>query len=447
MKKILLAAILVSISSYSLCIENRSFLLWKNPADGAWKVHLYSAYADGKNTYFGFDNSGDELLKDLENKDINLKPNPLNYPNSNKNWKAYFYTVRLTGKTEQAWSPFFYDLKDIQLKKFPVAPHIMEPLTYQILTSSDVVQFIANAPEAASETVTSAGPKLSGIKLVKFSGKPDCIGMKIEYKWPEPGTVNTIHFYDHNTDYYCFSNTFLDAAQDPKLTGPKKFSTTIDGVAWRATEYYFQAQKFQTPADAYAEMTKKQIGPGSLPGVVSGKSKQTKLTSARKYQNTDPEWFKISDTVMLKAIRAKFSQHPELREVLLSTYPKMVIEDTKQASYTEIIWGAGKNYTGCNLLGQILMHVRQELHDGQFYVFKKGDAKYYYDLLSGQTNWTQDNSPHQNWIPDGYKDLMETIRKTEEQKKPPVKRTTPPTQTGTPPDLMRLTELLKQLAE
>ena len=60
---------------------------------------------------------------------------------------------------------------------------------------------------------------------------------------------------------------------------------------------------------------------------------------------------------MLVAVRAKFSQHAELTELLLGTGDAKLVEHTENDSY----WGDGGDGRGRNRLGQILMQVREEL--------------------------------------------------------------------------------------
>ena len=54
---------------------------------------------------------------------------------------------------------------------------------------------------------------------------------------------------------------------------------------------------------------------------------------------------------------AKFSQHDELRAMLLGTGDAVLIEHTTKDNY----WGDGGDGSGKNRLGQILMSVREEL--------------------------------------------------------------------------------------
>lgn len=63
---------------------------------------------------------------------------------------------------------------------------------------------------------------------------------------------------------------------------------------------------------------------------------------------------------MLEALRAKFSQHSELKELLLSTGDAKLVEHTRSDSY----WADGGDGSEKNRLGQLLMQVRQELRQG-----------------------------------------------------------------------------------
>ena len=60
---------------------------------------------------------------------------------------------------------------------------------------------------------------------------------------------------------------------------------------------------------------------------------------------------------MREAVLAKFSQHEDLRAVLLGTGDALLVEHTERDSY----WGDGGDGSGKNRLGHILMSVRDEL--------------------------------------------------------------------------------------
>jgi N-glycosidase YbiA len=60
---------------------------------------------------------------------------------------------------------------------------------------------------------------------------------------------------------------------------------------------------------------------------------------------------------MYTAVYAKFTQHEELRDRLLATGDAALIEHTRNDRY----WGDGGDGTRCNMLGRVLMRVREEL--------------------------------------------------------------------------------------
>jgi hypothetical protein len=69
------------------------------------------------------------------------------------------------------------------------------------------------------------------------------------------------------------------------------------------------------------------------------------------------DWEQVKDTVMKKCVLEKINQHPETKALLMGTGDAEIIED----SPTDYYWGCGKNGTGKNMLGRILMEIRDEL--------------------------------------------------------------------------------------
>ncbi len=60
---------------------------------------------------------------------------------------------------------------------------------------------------------------------------------------------------------------------------------------------------------------------------------------------------------MRQALEAKFTQHDDLRNLLLSTGTAKLVEHTPNDDY----WGDGGNGLGKNMLGRLLMEVRDKL--------------------------------------------------------------------------------------
>jgi ribA/ribD-fused uncharacterized protein len=102
-----------------------------------------------------------------------------------------------------------------------------------------------------------------------------------------------------------------------------------------------------------------------------GKHPKDALNYGRKVRGYDDnKWSAVREQMMHDAVYAKFSQYPELKQKLIDTYPKILVEGTP----FDPIWGVKiswdddrildeKNWNGQNLLGKVLMDVRQKLMD------------------------------------------------------------------------------------
>lgn len=145
----------------------------------------------------------------------------------------------------------------------------------------------------------------------------------------------TIHFYRPNDEHGCFSNF----SPHPIVLG---------GTTWPTSEHYFQAQKFAGKPD------EGEVRRAKSPGIAArmGRSRARPL---RK------DWESVKDQIMKDAVVAKFTQHTDLREILLSTGESTLVEHTEKDSY----WGDGGDGRGKNRLGQILMRVREELRTSE----------------------------------------------------------------------------------
>lgn len=89
-------------------------------------------------------------------------------------------------------------------------------------------------------------------------------------------------------------------------------------------------------------------------------------------------WSKIKVDRMYKVLRVKFSDE-ELRQKLLGTGDAMLIENSK----TDPFWGNGKKGTGKNMLGLLLMKIREEIR-------KCSKCEYYDDLLNDCEAYIED---------------------------------------------------------
>ncbi len=141
-----------------------------------------------------------------------------------------------------------------------------------------------------------------------------------------------IFFWADDDKFGCFSNFYV---------GPFE----IDGSWWPTTEHYFAAMK--TEDDSEREAIRKAATPLDA-------KRMGRVVTLR------PDWEDVKYEVMLDALRAKFGNHMNLKEVLLSTGDALIYEDSPY----DKVWGTGQRGgvgTGQNLLGKALMQVRQEL--------------------------------------------------------------------------------------
>jgi ribA/ribD-fused uncharacterized protein len=143
----------------------------------------------------------------------------------------------------------------------------------------------------------------------------------------------TIFFYDVDQDYGEFSNFSL-------------YGIELDGHWWPTTEHYFQAQKFA--GMPYEEQIRLTATPKQAAKI--GRDRQLPLR---------PDWEQVKDEVMRRALLRKFETHPQLRELLLATGDEEIVERNVDDEY----WGCGKEGTGNNRLGHLLMEVRALLRE------------------------------------------------------------------------------------
>lgn len=142
---------------------------------------------------------------------------------------------------------------------------------------------------------------------------------------------SAIYFYHQDRPYGFFSNF-------------SPHPIRLRGREWPTSEHFFQAQKFE--GQPYEE----EIRLARTPGLAArlGRSRAVPLRS---------DWEGVKDDVMREALRAKFTQHEDLRVHLLVTGTAKLVEHTRLDSY----WGDGGDGTGRNILGRLLMELRDEL--------------------------------------------------------------------------------------
>lgn len=157
---------------------------------------------------------------------------------------------------------------------------------------------------------------------------------------------NMILFWSVNGSYGYFSNWFRCNITDK------------NGIKYTSTEQYFMYQKAILFNDL--EVAEK----------ILKESNQAKIKAlGREVKNfVSSVWDDNKYRIMVDANRYKFSQSPDLKDLLLATRDSELVE----ASPYDKIWGIGLSpsdikaldkisWRGQNLLGKALMEVRSEL--------------------------------------------------------------------------------------
>src|SRR5690242_17564826 len=118
----------------------------------------------------------------------------------------------------------------------------------------------------------------------------------------------------------------------------------VNGKRWPTVEHYFQAQKF--PGTEHEEAIRQLDSP-----MIAARTGRNRKLPLRK------DWESAKDDIVREALRAKFTQHPQLQSLLLETGDAVLVEHTANDSY----WTDGGDGTGKNRLGILLMELRATL--------------------------------------------------------------------------------------
>ena len=102
----------------------------------------------------------------------------------------------------------------------------------------------------------------------------------------------TIQFYKESNAYGEFSYF-------------AKYPVVIDDVLWYSSEHYFQAMKFPHDRE-YQEKTRTTKACHDIKRL--GGTRQIKLR---------PDWEEVKENIRMIALRTKFDQYPELKQLLL----------------------------------------------------------------------------------------------------------------------------------
>ena len=188
---------------------------------------------------------------------------------------------------------------------------------------------------------------------------------------PQPAPVHKVHHYSEYVAAYPYDNCQHHDRIDfyyPAQPGfvftnfyQPQHPITIDGESWPTTEHYYQACKFNKGSPEWkaiqalptADAVYKYIYPN-----------RPHSFAPIKLHLTESQWLAKRDEVMMTALRAKAQHVPEFRKALQDSGDKLLFEVSPKDSY----WGTGKDRktqkTGKNVLGSMLMQIRDEIKAG-----------------------------------------------------------------------------------
>ena len=229
----------------------------------------------------------------------------------------------------------------------PVAMELV-PRVLQALSNDYGSQSLVATGCANFDTMAACRPGASGVaatgKVAGQATRPvwDWQGYQRMYPYHQYGNQGIL-FYHKGQPNYEFTNFY---EPDKKLK--------IDGVKWPTTEHYFQASKFPQGSPHWRAVSR----------LATPREALNYANSRKNDWYCQPQvWGKEKQKVMLKALREKAKQDPRFRKVLLATGNQPLYEDTRTSNDSS--WGIGSGTNGQNMLGFMLMQVRDELRAGR----------------------------------------------------------------------------------
>lgn len=124
----------------------------------------------------------------------------------------------------------------------------------------------------------------------------------------------------------------------------------FEGETFATSEHAYQAGKPRKPA------VRKWLMDAPSPALLA------MAAHGLYYWDVAPGWSTSKFDRMRAVLRAKFTQHPDLLELLLGTGEARLVEAATVDSEVNRLWGE-VNGVGRNMLGELLMELRAELRD------------------------------------------------------------------------------------
>jgi ribA/ribD-fused uncharacterized protein len=148
--------------------------------------------------------------------------------------------------------------------------------------------------------------------------------------------VNEIRFYRASeTPFGCFSNLY-------------RRSIDFEGISYPTAEHAYQAGK------ARKKEVRDWLMAAPSPALLA------MAAHGLYYWDITPGWSTSKFDRMAAVLRAKFTQHADLKDILLNTGDARLVESASVDNAVNRLWGE-VNGVGKNMLGTLLMGVREEI--------------------------------------------------------------------------------------
>ena len=152
-------------------------------------------------------------------------------------------------------------------------------------------------------------------------------------------------------------------SEDNPLSNYYLVPVEIGGITFPSAEHAYQALKFLSPTK----------GGYNSPIIIEIRNAETPSQAKEIAHNHEAEMTisDISQKVMIayEVMRSKFFQNYNLRMILLETNLEILFEQCLGTSENDRFWGVDIYGDGENVIGNILMHIREECSGNEIYQY------------------------------------------------------------------------------
>jgi ribA/ribD-fused uncharacterized protein len=143
---------------------------------------------------------------------------------------------------------------------------------------------------------------------------------------------------------------FNERTQFNCFTLPSPHIVIMHGEEFKTAAHYFYARQFRRTSIERAIRTAKT-------------SKEVRQIWKNNKHKRIKNWHEIQDHIMFTLQLSKFRGNKEIKKILINTKEERLVYDSKNSH-----WGCGKSGRGKNMLGVMLMKVREVVRQETIYL-------------------------------------------------------------------------------